>query len=102
MGSVILLKLRKDMIDPSFLTTFLKHPVTRGNLYKTSGSSAQQAIYLKDVKNLVCPVPPLIIQHEFARRIAAVEKLKAAHRASLTELDKLFASLQHRAFRGEL
>jgi type I restriction enzyme S subunit len=41
-------------------------------------------------------------QIEFARRIAAVEKLKTAHRASLTQLDELFASLQHRAFRGEL
>ena len=41
-------------------------------------------------------------QREFARRVAAVEKLKAAHRASLAELDALFAALQHRAFCGEL
>ena len=34
--------------------------------------------------------------------VAAVEKLKSAHRASLAELDALFAALQHRAFRGEL
>ena len=46
--------------------------------------------------------PPLNFQQEFARRAEAVEKLKAAHRASLSELDALFASLQHRAFRGEL
>ena len=46
--------------------------------------------------------PPLSMQQEFARRIIAVQKLKAAHRASLSELDALFASLQHRAFRGEL
>jgi type I restriction enzyme S subunit len=37
-----------------------------------------------------------------ARRVAAVEKLKTAQRAALVELDALFASLQHRAFRGEL
>jgi len=47
-------------------------------------------------------VPPLSLQREFAGRVAAVEKLKAAQRASLAELDELFASLQHRAFRGEL
>jgi type I restriction enzyme S subunit len=34
--------------------------------------------------------------------VAAVKKLKTAHRAALAELDALFASLQHRAFRGEL
>jgi type I restriction enzyme S subunit len=48
------------------------------------------------------PLPPLALQHEFARRAVAVEKLKTAHRKSLAELDALFASLQHRAFRGEL
>jgi type I restriction enzyme S subunit len=46
--------------------------------------------------------PPLPLQRTFARRAAAVETLKSAHRASLAELDALFASLQHRAFRGEL
>jgi type I restriction enzyme S subunit len=47
-------------------------------------------------------VPPLALQHKFARQVTAVENLKAAHRASLAELDALFATLQHRAFRGEL
>jgi type I restriction enzyme S subunit len=47
-------------------------------------------------------VPPTALQIEFARRVTAVETLKTAHRASLAELDALFASLQHRAFRGEL
>jgi type I restriction enzyme S subunit len=47
------------------------------------------------------PLPPLDLQREFARRVAAVEKLKTAQRAALAELDALFASLQHRAFRGD-
>lgn len=42
------------------------------------------------------------LQREFARRVAAVEKLKATQRTALAELDALFASLQHRAFQGEL
>jgi type I restriction enzyme S subunit len=46
--------------------------------------------------------PPLELQHEFARRVGAVERLRAIHRASLAELDALFGTLQHRAFRGEL
>jgi len=47
-------------------------------------------------------LPPLELQREFALRVSAVEKLKTTQRASLAELDNLFASLQHRAFRGEL
>lgn len=54
------------------------------------------------IRSLTIPVPPLPLQQTFARRAAAAEKLKAAHRASLGEMDALFASLQHRAFRGEL
>ena len=39
-------------------------------------------------------LPPLSIQRNFARRFAAVETLKTMHRASLAEMDVLFASLQ--------
>ncbi|MEG4225601.1 restriction endonuclease subunit S [Microcoleus sp. N9_B2] len=46
--------------------------------------------------------PPLRLQQEFARRVEAIDRLKNTHRESLTQLDALFASLQHRAFRGEL
>ena len=38
----------------------------------------------------------------FATRIQAVEALKATHRTALAQLDALFASLQQRAFAGEL
>ena len=102
MGSVILIKPHRDKLDPLFLNIFLRLPGIRIALYKTSGSSAQQAIYLKDLKSLSCVSPPIPLQREFARRVTAVEKLKTAHRASLAELDALFATLQHRAFKGDL
>ena len=54
------------------------------------------------MKNFHMILPPLPLQKEFAQRVEAVEKLKATHRASLSQLQALFASLQHRAFRGEL
>ncbi len=47
-------------------------------------------------------VPPVALQQTFASRIEAVESLKATHRTALAELDALFASLQHRAFAGQL
>ena len=53
-------------------------------------------------RNLADTPFPIPLQREFARRVAAVEALKTAQRASLADLDLLFATLQHRAFRGEL
>ena len=102
MGSVILIKLDNLTVESRYLKSLLKHSSMYAKLFNTSGSSAQQAIYLKDLKRLICIIPPLNIQQEFAHRVEALERLKAAHRASLSELDALFASLQHRAFRGEL
>jgi type I restriction enzyme S subunit len=64
--------------------------------------SAQKNINLAILRELKVPVPPLAFQHTFATRIQAIESLKAIHRATLAESDALFASLQHRAFRGEL
>jgi type I restriction enzyme S subunit len=46
--------------------------------------------------------PPLDLQHAFAERASAVAKLKELGSESQRNLDALFASLQHRAFRGEL
>jgi type I restriction enzyme S subunit len=63
---------------------------------------AVRGINLGDVKLMPIILPPQPDQDRFARRGGAVETLKKAQRASLAELDALFATLQHRAFRGEL
>lgn len=63
---------------------------------------AVRGINLGDVKQMPIILPPRAAQDEFARQATAVEKLKATQRAALAELDALFASLQHRAFKGEL
>ena len=47
-------------------------------------------------------LPPLPLQQTFATRIASIEALKATHRRALAALDALFASLQQRAFAGQL
>jgi type I restriction enzyme S subunit len=47
-------------------------------------------------------LPPIEGQRSFCKRIAAVHDLHDSHVDSLSTLDGLFSSLQHRAFRGEL
>lgn len=48
------------------------------------------------------PRPPLPLQHQFASIVTKIEEQKSRLRAHLEELDTLFASLQSRAFKGEL
>jgi len=54
------------------------------------------------IEGLRIPFPPLNLQHHFASIVESIERQKARLRAHLAELDTLFASLQHRAFNGEL
>jgi type I restriction enzyme, S subunit len=93
----------RDGVDSEFVAAAFKTPFIQHELsLRKSGTTNVFAIYYKDLRSLPVPVPPLQLQRDFARRVALVEKLKATHRASLAELDGLFAVLQHRAFRGEL
>ena len=98
-------RLRPEMkVDSAFLHQLLIYPTKRREIQKLAGGSAGSMPNISKARLQTAPIemPPLALQREFAGRVAAVEKLKAAQRASLAELDELFASLQHRAFRGEL
>ncbi len=92
---------------PSLLdNTFLKHALTAQEVKKQidarATGSTVRGIRQRELRKVMIPVPPFALQRDFARRVTAVEKLRAAHRASLAELNALFAMLQDRAFRGEL
>ena len=54
------------------------------------------------LSSVVFPVPPADLQLHFAAIVESVEQQKVRQRAHLAELDTLFASLQSRAFRGDL
>jgi type I restriction enzyme, S subunit len=102
MGSVILLKPNHQMVNSTFLVALLKHPALYFKLFKSSGSSAQQAIYLKDVKRLVCILPPEELQSKFSDFSERVESAKEAYRSALTDLESLYNALSQQAFKGEL
>jgi type I restriction enzyme S subunit len=60
------------------------------------------SINMTQLRGFPLLVPPIGLQEEFSRRVGAVEGLKTQSRNSLAEIEALFSSLQHRAFRGEL
>lgn len=59
-------------------------------------------INAKEVRTIRIPKPPGDVQNFFAGSILEIEAHKRLHRLHLEKLDELFASLQRRAFRGEL
>ena len=97
----IRMKFRGDLM-PDYVATLLKSSSVREMVTLQSRQAAQQNFSGPGLRRLPLPVPPRALQQTFATRIQAIDSLKATHRAALTQLDALFASLQHRAFAGQL
>ena len=54
------------------------------------------------IKAMSLLVPPIRLQQTYVTRLQALQALISVQRAALSESNALFASLQHRAFSGEL
>jgi len=100
--SVCLIKPNKEIVDPFFLNAALGTNAVKSQADKKIKGIGVPDLHLDQIQSFLIPLPSIEEQQKFAHRVEAVEKLKATHRASLTELEALFVSLQHRAFRGEL
>ena len=83
-------------------TTYLVAALKMANLNQYAGRSAQPLISGNRIYPVEILIPPVDLQHRFATIVESVEQQKARQRAHLAELDTLFASLQSRAFRGDL
>jgi type I restriction enzyme, S subunit len=93
-----------EQIEALFIWHLFQTEAVRREISKraTGTSGSMKNISQEKVFGIRTILPPIAEQTKFAHRIAAVEALKQSHRDSLIKLDTLFASLQHRAFRGEL
>ena len=91
-------------MKPTFLWQLLIQPKQRRVIQKFAGGSAGSMpnISKAKLKTLQLIKPPLDLQNRFATIVESVEEQKTGQRAHLAELDTLFASLQSRAFRGDL
>ncbi|MDV6278520.1 restriction endonuclease subunit S [Rhodococcus erythropolis] len=99
-----LVRLRtKDDSAPEYISAFLNSRYGKAVLRGICKSIVGMAnINAREVQSIKIPQPATAILSAFNERVAVVEQNKAQHRAALAELDDLFASIQSRAFRGEL
>lgn len=96
-------RLNSGIVEPTFIRDFLATPDGRRQLRAAAKTSAGQFnINIDGLSNVGIPLPSLKDQRRYAARVRAVEAHRGAQVRSLAHLDALFASLQHRAFRGEL
>ena len=100
---LIRLRCDRSKASPIYVEHFINSPGGRRNLIGTSRTtSGLNTISVSKVCGSEIQLPPLDLQHRFAAIVESVERQETRQRAYVAELDKLFASLQSRAFRGDL
>ena len=89
--------------EPEYLAAFMNSPYAKRVLRGMCKSIIGMAnINATEVQSILIGQPPLSLQTQFRERIETLIPVKASHQVMLGELNALFTSLQHRAFRGEL
>ena len=94
--------LRFTSLNPVFVSYQLASKGGQAQFDRLNREGVKAGLNFNDVKSIRLTNPPLDLQHRFAASVESVEQQKTRQRAHLAELDTLFASLQSRAFRGDL
>ena len=96
-------RLTSDKLTPLFLNWLVGSQ--RGKkffLRSAKQTTGIASINMTQLRSFPLLLPPIELQRRFTKHAAALAEQQSSHVASLAALDALFASLQHRAFRGEL
>jgi restriction endonuclease S subunit len=100
---IMRVRVRRDSINPDFLQTFLNSEAGRRQIAIHKKTSAGQHTINQDgLSQIVLSIPPIDRQDRFSNQSASIRTQIRVAEEHLAHLDALFASLQHRAFRGEL
>jgi type I restriction enzyme S subunit len=91
-----------DVLSPTYLGLVISSPSMRRFLENVAQGVTMANLNKTIVGGLPIAVPPMAMQQAFVSQLNATQAIKNLSLNSLAELDTLFASLQHRAFRGEL
>ncbi|GGK87559.1 restriction endonuclease subunit S [Salinibacterium xinjiangense] len=95
-------RLNRSVMLPEVFVRTMKWLVTTGVLADSISSATISHLTGEKLRAVRIPVPPIDLQHAYVRQAQEIEDLADVHASHLARLDELFASLQHRAFRGEL
>jgi type I restriction enzyme S subunit len=92
-----------DSVCPEVIATQFNFSLVSKELeQRKSGTTNVFAVYWKNLKSLPVLVPPKELQVRYADMVRSVNRQSVQINRHLEELDKLFFSLQQRAFSGEL
>jgi type I restriction enzyme, S subunit len=106
MGSVLLFKPDQALVIPQIIEYCFKSPLGIAALIARSGATAQQAIYIRDMRKFLVPLPPLEEQRKIAVRVNAIfavtEEIEARVQVAKARAERTTRAVLAKAFQGEL
>lgn len=100
--SVALIIPDRSLVMPEYISAYIRSRPVQQRIQRMGKGNALKHLQITELARFPSVLPPLELQHHFATIVESAERQKGAQRAHLAELNALFASLQSRAFRGEL
>jgi type I restriction enzyme S subunit len=95
-------RLDEKAATPDYISHVFWFLAKTGALIGTVTSATIAHLTAEKLREIRFPLPPVQMQGQFSQTIEKIAQQGTLQNASLAKLDALFASLQHRAFRGEL
>ena len=99
---ILILTPDQNTVHPVYLCYYFNSEGGKRMALGAQRGQIQKHLNVGALKVALIPLPPLDLQRRFAAIVGSIEQQKASQRAHLDELDTLFASLQSRAFQGDL
>ena len=92
-----------SLVEPHFLrAAFLWHPVSREYLRRQTKGSIMDGLNLGIIKAMPIPLPDIGRQREYTARVSGISATRERAVMAMEAVEALYASLESRAFRGEL
>lgn len=91
-----------EAIEPQFLASCLRCEAAFVLQQVSEAGHGTKRLDAEGLSRVPIILPPIELQQEFITRVLAAQRLKASCEASQLALARLFESIQHRAFAGEL
>lgn len=95
-------RLRHELFQVEFILSLLTSSPILNKIRSGSKKAVQDKLVLSELRKLPIILPPVKKQNHFVAVAQSIDQQKHQQKLHLTELDTLFASLQSRAFKGEL
>lgn len=101
--TIIAARLDDRVVDGAYIQAVWNRPLVRRQIEAgartTNGTFKVNQEVLEAIQ---IPIPPIGLQRAYAKKLSSLGQVIAQHHEHLAKLNELFASLQRRAFSGEL